>query len=705
MRRSKQMAAAVLALMLAFVLTACGGNANGPSGQDAGTDATATQQTGLVGKPWVTSVLQGNLPPEVPEAKNDLYTNAAYDYLAAHQMEMGGNAMTDHANELRDSVLSVIADESKTGHALEQLRLFYNQAADTNALKEIGTSEIQPYLDRIDAVTSLDEMNKLLAADDFPFSPFIVATIRSNDTQANNIVGINPNFLFSDAALLGGTIYQETDDPTAQQAAKAQISTMSLFIGYDFQAVGMDSQAVADLLPQLAEFETKHGKYLEGNGTFVKKGFGALAETARDSVFTLDEACETCANYPLRETLAKMKKDGAEYYYISRAWLKGFNDVWTEDNLEAIKLMAKAKVLAEARPYFDHSSSGEEAAQLEALMGGAELKPYKACDSLDTFAQVIAKTYVEDCLPAGTKERLTELSQQLVNTYKDLVGNTAWLGEESKQRVTEKLDNIALNVLEPDGGYFDYSELELVPTNEGGTLFSNYLRCKQYRYDYEAQMIGQPAIKAAPWFNIDPTTLNAFYEFESNSINIMPGFVTSLVYTDGMSDEDLFAGIGFTIAHEISHGFDYQGAQMDAYGRPNPIFVDEDVEKFTAKTTALADYYSSIELQPGVMANGQNLAAETCADLCGMQATLELASKSQSFDYAKFYKTMGDVWAQVIPTPMFAANAADTHPLANLRINVNAQMFDPLYSKLGVVEGDGMYLAPEKRIVVWGPNA
>ena len=697
------MAVAVLALVLAFVLTACGGNANGPSGQEAG--ANATQSAELVGKPWVTSVLQGNLPAEVPEAKNDLYTNTAYDYLAAHQTETGGNAMADHSTELRDSVISAIGDESKTGHDLEQLRIFYNQAADTNTLKEIGTSEIKPYLDRIDAVTSLDEMNELLADEDFPFSPFIVATIRANDTQANNIVGINPNFLFSDAALVGGTFYQETDDPIAQKAAQAQIGTMSMFVGYDFQALGMDSEAMGELISKLTEFETKHGKYLEGAGTFVKQEFGAMAETARDSIFTLDEACETCANYPLRETLAKMKKDGAEHYYISRAWLKGFNDVWTEDNLEAIKLMAKAKVLAEVRPYFDHSAVGEDAEQLDMLMGGTDFKPYKACDSLNTFAQVMAKIYVEDYLPANAKERLTDLSQQLVNTYKDLVGNTAWLSDESRQRVTEKLDNLTLNVLEPDGGYFDYSELELVPTNEGGTLFSNYLLCKQYRYDCEAQFIGQPATKAAPWFYIEPTTLNAFYEPESNSINIVPGFVTSLVYADGMSDEDLLAGIGFTIAHEISHGFDYQGAQMDAYGRPNPIFAEEDVEKFTAKTTALADYYSSIELQPGVMANGQNLVAETCADLCGMQAVLEIAGKSQSFDYAKLYKTMGDIWASVIPAPMFATYAADTHPLANLRINVNAQMFDPLYSKLGVVEGDGMYLAPDKRIAVWGPTA
>ena len=207
------------------------------------------------------------------------------------------------------------------------------------------------------------------------------------------------------------------------------------------------------------------------------------------------------------------------------------------------------------------------------------------------------------------------------------------------------------------------------------------------------------------WSAVAPTTPNAFYDFEGNSINILPGFVTSLVYTDQMPDEKLLGGIGFTVAHEISHGFDYQGTQADAYGQPNLIFTQQDADKFVEKNKKLTDYYSGIELMPGVMADGQNLVAESCADLCGLHAVLEIASKSENFDYNEFFNNMSNVWAQVVPAQLFPIYAADTHPLHNLRVNVNAQMFDPIYDKLGVKEGDGMYLAPDKRIVVWGPKA
>ena len=41
------------------------------------------------------------------------------------------------------------------------------------------------------------------------------------------------------------------------------------------------------------------------------------------------------------------------------------------------------------------------------------------------------------------------------------------------------------------------------------------------------------------------------------------------------------------------------------------------------------------------------------------------------------------------------------HPLSFYRVNVGVQQFDEFYDTYGVQEGDGMYLAPDKRIKVW----
>jgi putative endopeptidase len=299
---------------------------------------------------------------------------------------------------------------------------------------------------------------------------------------------------------------------------------------------------------------------------------------------------------------------------VYKPWVAAFNDLWTNDNLDVIKLMAKAKVLAETRPYRCQMTADAEGNIIPAE-DDSDTFAWQACDNMNTFGQLLGKVYVAECLPANSKENLTQLSEQIVSTYKDLIRSTAWMSEDSKKSVIEKLDNMTLNVLEPTGGYFDYSGIELTPTDKGGTLFSNYLACKQYRYDCEAKLVGAPAIAASPWFSLTPSTLNAFYDGEGNSINILPGFTTTLTYGDKMANEDLLAGIGFAIAHEVSHGFDYLGAQLDAYGQPNHVYSDADVDKFLAKAAALAEYYSGIELQPDVMVDGQNVVTEAGADL------------------------------------------------------------------------------------------
>lgn len=711
MKSITRVVALAFALAMALVLVACGGSAGGSASSSASSDSAGASASAssaatdeLAGKPWVTSILQGNLPAEQPEAKNDLYTHYAYDYLEAHQLQPS-SALADHATELEATNLAVIKDSSKTGHDLDQLRIFFDQAADAEGLQKAGLSEIQPYLDRIDAVTSIDEMNTLLSADDFPFSPFVIAYISTGDTRDVNIVTITPNLALVHPFDVGGVYYQDTDDPQMQQAMDAALQNTAGLPLLDLVAAGMDSDAINKAFPELIAFEKAHGKYADYNGKFNQLEFGAMAENARNSFFTLDELIASCPNFPMKETLDKLGKGASPQYFVFHEWLDAFNGVWTEENLETIKLIAKMKVLSETRPYRDPSLLNQVLAQTSQPVPDAEAFAYEACNQQDTFAILLAQTYVDETLGPNAKPRLTEMSQQLVDTWKDLVNNTPWLGEESQKRIIEKLDNMTLNVLEPTGGYYDFSGLELTPTDEGGTLIGNYLKLKQYRLDQESKMVGQPAVPASTWFVVRPTEMNAFYDQPSNSINITPGFVTSLLYADDMSDQDLLAGIGFTIGHEISHGFDYQGAQFDAYGTPNLVFSDADVDAFVLKTSMLASYYKGLEIGPGYMVDGEHVVTEAAADLGGMQAILELANKTEGTDYEAFFDKVANMWATVVPGAALPNLMMDAHPLMNHRVNVSVQMFDPMYEALGVSEGDTMYLAPEERVNIWGPNA
>ena len=711
-----KVAALVSASALAAVLVACGGGGSAASSaslsagsasasaESASAPAAVVVGEGPAGTAWSTSVLMGALPDEQPAAKDDLYTHYNYDYLAAHQ-EYGGSTIGDCTGELQAAIAEIVHDSSKTGHDLEQLRIFYNQAADIDALRAIGLSEVQPYLDRIEAVTTIDEMNALLADEDFPFSPFIEATVSTNDTRASNIVSIDPNFVLFDAQLFGGAYYQDSDDPQVQENLDLLVSNAASTPLADFIIAGMGVDDATAAVQQIVDFEKAHGRYIDSHSTFVNADYGALTDAMRDSYHTLDEMCAMAPNLPLAQMLEKLGKAGSQTYIVTPAWLKALNGLWTEDNLETIKLVARAKVLGETRPYRDPSAMNDAYAAAGMAVPSADEFAYAACESLDTLGNVVARLYVEDVLGPAAKARLTALSEDLVAAYKDVVNGTAWMSGESRERVIEKLDHMTLNVLEPAGGYFDYSGLSLVPTEEGGTLLGNYLKLKQYRYDCEEKLIGKPAVAASVWFRITPTMGNAFYDTTSNSINVYPGFVTSLVYADDMDDTELLAGAGFVIAHEISHGFDYTGSQLDAYGQPNLMFADADIDAFVLKCSLLALYYGRIEIWPGQTVNGQLVVDEAAADLTGMQVSLQLASKIDGFDYDEYYAGVANLWAEVQDADALQLLTLDVHPQSNLRVNVSAQMLDELYDALGVAEGDGMYLAPEERIVIWGPDA
>ena len=128
---------------MAVVLVACGavGGSTPTNGGNAEQAASATGEP--AGKPWVTSILQGNLPAERPEAKDDLYTHYAYDYLAAHQ-EQPSTLMGECTSELQSANIAVIKDTAKSSHDLDQLRILFNQAADTETLKRRDSRRRSP---------------------------------------------------------------------------------------------------------------------------------------------------------------------------------------------------------------------------------------------------------------------------------------------------------------------------------------------------------------------------------------------------------------------------------------------------------------------------------------------------------------------------------------------------------------------------------
>ena len=254
-----------------------------------------------------------------------------------------------------------------------------------------------------------------------------------------------------------------------------------------------------------------------------------------------------------------------------------------------------------------------------------------------------------------------------------------------------------------EGGFFSYDDLELDGTEEGGSLLGNYLKLKEYHNRCENELLDKKAVSRIIWAAFGPTLVSANYYDLDNSINIMPGFVTSNLYRDDMADEEVLGGIGSVISHEISHAIDFHGSQKDQYGRPDCLFAEKDADEFLQICDDLAAYYDTIEYAPGKYVDGQRVCFEAIADLNGLQTILAFAQALPECDLTKLFEKYSNIHAFVGYQGLSDVCAIlDTHPLRYLRINVNAQMIDGFYDTYGCEEGDGMYPAPESRIYFWG---
>ena len=166
MKHTKHWIIALTALVLALVMT-FGAFAEA---------LPAEESKELFGSPWVNSMIIGNLPEAAPDLKDDFYTAVNYDALAANQSGLY-MPVASGAAEVETAIRALLQDDSLTGDEIAQLKIFWEQAADMDTLRSAGYAPVIPYVDRINAATSLEELNAVLTAEDFPFSSYVTMPV------------------------------------------------------------------------------------------------------------------------------------------------------------------------------------------------------------------------------------------------------------------------------------------------------------------------------------------------------------------------------------------------------------------------------------------------------------------------------------------------------------------------------------------------
>jgi putative endopeptidase len=113
--------------------------------------------------------------------------------------------------------------------------------------------------------------------------------------------------------------------------------------------------------------------------------------------------------------------------------------------------------------------------------------------------------------------------------------------------------------------------------------------------------------------------VNAYYNPLANNTGLPAGILQTPFFGVDRSVAANLGGIGMVIGHELTHGFDDQGAQFDAKGNMNNWWQPDDLAKFAQRGQCVSKQYATFEALPGHFVKGDLTLGENIADIGGVK--------------------------------------------------------------------------------------
>ncbi len=599
------------------------------------------------------------------------------------------------------NILAKAKDSGKYAANTDQAKalMIYESELDTLARDKAGISPLKPTLDKIAAMNSMEDFQKLLSVDAVSVSqPFIgVAAFSNPSNSAMNSAYITPGGL----GLPDRDFYTNTDPASVKirQQYVDHITRMLQFLGDSEESARKQGETIL-------AFETK------------------LATPRLDKVASRD-----FRNFNNPRSIAELQKMLPQI-----KWEQAFKDMGVTKTLDTVivmqpKYMETLKQIF-AKPDFDtwktvirwstlNSAAGMLTTEIEkanfdfyatTLNGTKTQKPAneRALATVNgSVGEALGKLYVDEMFPPEAKAKAEKMIANVIAAYKDRINALDWMSDSTKVKAIEKLDKFTVKIGYPDK-WKDYSSMEV---KEGNTYYDNMVAVGAWGFKDNLDRIDEP-VDRTEW-GMSPQTVNAYFNPFNNEI-VFPAAILQPPFYDYKADEAVnYGGMGAVIGHEISHAFDDSGARFDANGNLVNWWTDMDLENFTKRGDKLAEQYSNVEVLDSVYIDGKFTLGENIGDLGGVLAAYDGLQRfykengrPDNIDgftpEQRFFMSWATVWRtkardeavrnQVKTDPHSPGKVRATQPLVNV---------DAFYEAFDIKEGDPMYVAPEDRVRIW----
>jgi putative endopeptidase len=341
------------------------------------------------------------------------------------------------------------------------------------------------------------------------------------------------------------------------------------------------------------------------------------------------------------------------------------------------------------------------------LQGTKEILPrWKRCVSATdrVMGEALGQLYVEKTFTPQARARAAGMVKNLIAALRDDLTTLSWMSDQTRQRAIGKLDAFVRKVGFPDK-WRSYEVLQV----SRGPFYNNVVSAGEFEFKYNLGRLNKP-VDRSEW-GMSPPTVNASYSASLNAITLPAGILQPPFYDPNADDAFNYGGIGAAIGHEMTHGFDDQGAKFDADGNLVMWWTPEDFKKFTERTDCVVKQFDSYEVEPGLHQNGKLVVGESVADLGGLtvayaayQKSLQGKPRPKAIDgftpEQRFFLGWAQVWAANIrPEAARLLNTTDPHPLARFRVNGPLSNIPAFAQAFNCKPGDAMVRA--ERCQIW----
>jgi putative endopeptidase len=403
-----------------------------------------------------------------------------------------------------------------------------------------------------------------------------------------------------------------------------------------------------------------------------------------------------------------------EYMIICQPeFIKAVDAIFEEITLEDLKAYARWHVLNGTARFLSEEFSKEVFDFYGRTFGGAtEMKPRwrRVLGVVDNMLdEAVGQLYVKKHFSEAAKEKVKDLVEHLVAAYKVRIENLDWMSAETKQKALTKLSAVTKKLGYPNK-WKDFSALEIGTDS----YLQNYVRAHIFEFDRRMKMIAKP-VDRTEWHS-SPQTVNAFYSPAMNEILFPAAILQPPFFYQDIDDAMNFGGIGTFIGHELTHGFDDQGALFDASGNLQNWWTKEDKERFDKKTAHLAEQFDAYEPLPGLHVNGKLTLGENIADLGGLFIAYdglilalggkEAAAKMPLIEgmkpFQRFFKNLAiaervNIREEALRTQI----QTDPQSPGIYRVNGPLSNMTEFYEAFDVKSGDGLYREEPDRVKIW----